>query len=70
MSDSKAMAKLVKELQQKGWEVWQGGKHYRARHPSGALLTISCTPRCPHAYRNALADIRRIERQSEKKGVA
>jgi predicted RNA binding protein YcfA (HicA-like mRNA interferase family) len=58
--------KLVRELKRKGWEVEQGRKHFKAKHPEGGQVILSCSPSCPYAANNARKDIEKIEQQHQR----
>ena len=65
MMSSKEMKETLRALQQRGFFVEVGRKHYKVRSPSGRLYTCSISPSCPHAHKNLMRDIEKYERNKK-----
>jgi hypothetical protein len=53
---------LIQELTARGWEIWKGRKHYKARFGSGTrILVFSATPSCPFAVKKIFRMAEKIE---------
>jgi hypothetical protein len=51
---------VIRQAMRLGLVVEHGGKHPRIRDPkSGRAIVISGTPRCPHAHKNVIRDLRK-----------
>jgi hypothetical protein len=59
--------RLIKEAQQRGWKVDGGGaRHWRLKHPNGALIYCPASPSDWRGVRNFKADLKRAERREQR----
>jgi len=56
--------KLLKEAVAEGWSCEQTNRHYKLRHPSGALVVVSGSASDRRAILNVRADLRRALRRA------
>jgi hypothetical protein len=60
MSARTDMRRVIRDCQRAGLTYRVGGKHGRIEDPTtGRFVVVSLTPSCPHAYKHAIADVRR-----------
>lgn len=55
--------KVLKEAIAKGWSLENGGKHFKLRHPCGALVIVSQSASDYRAALNIRGDLRRALRK-------
>jgi predicted RNA binding protein YcfA (HicA-like mRNA interferase family) len=67
MSQRHALAEVLRAARRRGWTVVRTRRHLVLRHPNGAVVTASASPKDRHATRNITADLRRAE-QTEPRG--
>jgi hypothetical protein len=65
----KDLKKYIKELHAKGWTHTITKKAVRLRHPSGKTISASLTPSCPHFMHHVKADVKRVERELNRKTI-
>jgi hypothetical protein len=54
------LTRTIRQLERQGLVYVQGRKHSKIRDPkTGRAVAISGTPRCPHAHKNVLRDVRK-----------
>ena len=68
MSQQKDIKKLLKILASKGWTI-KIGKHYKAFHPLGGMVTIAISPSCHHALDNILNYVNRLQKQHNQEEI-
>jgi len=68
MSARGDMRKIIRRATKRGWRrvdvPGQGARHYAFEWTNGARVTVSASPSCPRAIKNAEADMRRVERKA------
>jgi len=62
MSTSNEMRKLIRKAKKDGWSVKQTKRHYILTWKNGGRVTASLSPSCRNAFKNVLADMRRVEK--------
>lgn len=69
MSMKKEVKQFLERAVKDGWVVEKtNGQHYQLKHPCGALVYCSSTPRDFHAIKNMEGDLKRALRQAEANG--
>ncbi len=54
------LTRVIRDCQRHGLLYVHGGKHPKIRHPkTGRTITVATTPRCPHAHKHVLRDVRK-----------
>lgn len=60
------MRKLIRKAKKDGWSVIQARRHYILTWKEGGRVTASVSPSCKNAFKNVLADMRRVEKTLHK----
>jgi len=68
MSNQKDIRKLLKILMRNGWAIHEG-KHYKAYHPHGGMVTIARSASCHHALDNILNYVNRLQKQHNQEEI-
>jgi hypothetical protein len=60
------MRKLIRKAKKDGWSVTQTRRHYILTWKEGGRVTASLSPSCKNAFKNVIADMRRVEKTLHK----
>ena len=66
MSRATEMRKAIRKAKKRGWTVVQTKKHYALTWKEGGRVTASLSPSCKNAFKNVIADMRRVEKTLHK----
>ena len=51
--------RVIRQCEQAGLKYERGSKHAKLRDPlTNRSISVACTPRCPHAHKRVLRDLR------------
>ena len=66
MADKRTLQDLI---DQHGGVLVRHRKHPIYRFPGGVIFVVPATPRCPHAYANAVATLRKLLQLNGERGA-
>lgn len=56
---------LLNKLSDEGWDI-VFSKHLKVIHPSGHVIGLSLSPRCPYAFKHFEGDVKRLKKKLKK----